>query len=134
MLVSEQLRKFLGDSQQTKTTIAREARVAYGVLKGFLDGKSGLNLATVDKLADYLSLSLVEKNTLQSIKTAKALALSEQLHCYLTDCDATTYRIAEDAGVEYAVLLRFNRGQQGLQLKTVDKLAQYLGLTLLKKS
>jgi transcriptional regulator with XRE-family HTH domain len=43
------------------------------------------------------------------------------------------YRISKDTGVEQSALSRFMSGERGLDLVSVEKLAEYLGLELVKK-
>lgn len=133
MLVSEQLRKFIQDSGETRARIARESRIDYKVLKRFLEDKKSILLRTADKLAEYLDLEFVLRIGIEEEKRIDASTLSEQLHGFLMDCQATHYRISEDADVQRLVIGRFLRGKHSLQLKTVDRLAEYLDLTLKKK-
>jgi plasmid maintenance system antidote protein VapI len=44
--------------------------------------------------------------------------------------DATLYRIAKDAGLDYGTLHRFDNGTRSLTLESADKLARYFGLEL----
>ncbi len=43
---------------------------------------------------------------------------------------ASLYRVAKDAGVDYATVYRFYHGWHGARLTTVDPLADYFGLKL----
>lgn len=45
--------------------------------------------------------------------------------------NVSRYRIAQETGVTQAALSRFVRGERGLDLSSVDKLAAFLGLELL---
>ena len=133
MLVSEQLRKFIQDSGETRARIARESRIDYKVLKRFLEDRKSILLRTADKLAEYFDLEFVRRIGIEEEKRIDASTLSEQLHGFLKDFQATHYRISEDADIQRLVIGRFLSGKQSLQLKTVDKLAEYLNLTLQKK-
>jgi len=44
----------------------------------------------------------------------------------------STYRLERETGVSNAALSRFLRQNRGLTLETVDKLAKYLGLRLVR--
>jgi transcriptional regulator with XRE-family HTH domain len=58
------------------------------------------------------------------------LTVSEQLRAAILAAPVSRYRIAQETGVTEAALSRFVRGQRLLDLSSVDKLAQYLGLEL----
>jgi predicted transcriptional regulator len=61
--------------------------------------------------------------------------VSEQLRAAIAeaaDAGLTRYRIAKETGVSQAALSRFVNGKQGLDLASVDRLAEFLGLALTK--
>ena len=130
MLLSEKFRKFALACEDSRSRIARESRIGYGVLKKFLDGEAGIHIETVDKLAEFLKLELVEK---KSSRRRKGDTISEQLKAYLEDCKDSYYQIAQDTNVERVTIRRFLRGERGIELKTADRLAKYLSLDLRKK-
>jgi transcriptional regulator with XRE-family HTH domain len=59
------------------------------------------------------------------------VTVSERLRSAIRSADVTRYRIAQEAGVAESVLSRFMRGERGLDLTSVDRLASYLCLDLL---
>jgi len=61
---------------------------------------------------------------------AKQATISEQLRAAILAAPVSRYRIAQETGVTEAALSRFVRGERGLDLSSVDKLAPYLGLAL----
>ncbi len=56
--------------------------------------------------------------------------ISGQLRWFLEHCGESTYRLDRETGVSNACLSRFLRGERGLTLASMDKLAKHLGLTL----
>ena len=58
--------------------------------------------------------------------------ISGQLRWYLERSGQSTYRLERETGVSNAALSRFLRQNRGLTLETVDKLAKYLGLRLVR--
>ncbi len=58
--------------------------------------------------------------------------ISEQLRQAILAAGVSRYRIAQETGVTEAALSRFVRGERGLDLSSVDKLAAYLNLNLCK--
>jgi len=64
----------------------------------------------------------------------KKLSLSEQVRRAIDAAGVTRYRIAKDLDISEATLSRFMSGERGLTLKVLDRLAEYLGLTLCDQS
>lgn len=60
-------------------------------------------------------------------------SISGQLRDAILTAGVTRYRIAKDTGVNQAVLSKFVRYLTSLDLATVDKLCDYLGLELAEK-
>ena len=58
--------------------------------------------------------------------------ISDQLREAIRKADASRYRIGKETGVEQSALSRFVNGTRGLDLSSVDKLAAYLKLELVK--
>ena len=56
--------------------------------------------------------------------------LTDQVRQAIEDCDETCYRIAMETGIDKAVLSRFMAGTQGMSLRTLDVLAEHLGLSI----
>ena len=63
-------------------------------------------------------------------RVAKKLSLSEQLRRAIAASGKSRYRIAKDLDVSEATLSRFMSGERGLTLKVLDRLTEYLGLSL----
>lgn len=59
--------------------------------------------------------------------------VSGQLRAAMKAAAVSRYRIAKETGLEQSALSRFVRGKAGLDLSSVDKLAEYLGLELVAK-
>jgi DNA-binding Xre family transcriptional regulator len=63
------------------------------------------------------------------------MTISDQLRAAVEATDATFYRIAKDAGVDWGTLQRFVDGSRpNIRIDTVDKLCAQLGLELRPKS
>jgi transcriptional regulator with XRE-family HTH domain len=62
------------------------------------------------------------------------MAISEQLRDAILAGPQSQYQIAAATGIARSVLSRFVRGRQGIGPATVDVLADYLGLELVKKT
>jgi transcriptional regulator with XRE-family HTH domain len=46
------------------------------------------------------------------------------------NCDKTQYRIAKESGVSSGQLSRLVRGERGMTVDTIERLADYLGLRI----
>ncbi len=57
------------------------------------------------------------------------MSISDRLRAAIVAA-GTVYRVAKGSGVSQPVLWRFLRGERGLTLDTVDKLAEFLRLDL----
>jgi hypothetical protein len=64
--------------------------------------------------------------------TGTGAKVSKVLRQAIRDSGLTLYRISKDSGVQYMALYRFARGRTMLSLDAVDKLAEYLGLRLVR--
>ena len=60
----------------------------------------------------------------------KKPSLSDQIRKAIDASGKSRYRIAKDLEVSEATLSRFMSGERGLTLKVLDRLAEYVGLTL----
>lgn len=58
------------------------------------------------------------------------MPVSETLRNAIRNAPVSRYRIACDTGVAESALSRFVSGERSLDLTSVDKLCEYLGLTL----
>lgn len=61
-------------------------------------------------------------------KKRKPLTFSDQIRAAVLDCDKSRYAIAQETGIDAAALCRFVHGQVGLQLDSLDRLADCIGL------
>ena len=59
--------------------------------------------------------------------------LSDQLRAQILAAPVSRYQMARETGVAESMLSRFVNRTRSLDLTTVDKLAAYLGLELVKK-
>ena len=64
----------------------------------------------------------------------KKMTISAQIHKAIETSGMSQYRIAQLSGVSQAALSRFMAGTRGLNLITVDRLAETLGLELRKRT
>jgi transcriptional regulator with XRE-family HTH domain len=62
------------------------------------------------------------------------LPLSEQVRKAIDAAGVTRYRIAKETGLSESALSRFMSGERELSLPAVDRLAEYLGLSLCDQS
>ncbi len=63
-----------------------------------------------------------------------AMAISDELRAAVAAEDATYYRIAKDAKVDWGTLQRFVDGRRpNIRIDTADKLCEHLGLELRPK-
>jgi hypothetical protein len=58
------------------------------------------------------------------------MTMAKTLRDYVTEADATLYRISEDTGIDYGVLHRFVNDERDMRLATAQKLADYFDLEL----
>ena len=63
-------------------------------------------------------------------RKAKPVTVSEVLRQAIRDSGQSTYRIAKDAGLSYAVVWRFVAGERALSQGAIDKLCASIGLRL----
>ena len=61
---------------------------------------------------------------------SKRLRLSDQIRQAVEKCGETRYAISKATGIDQATLSRFISGKQGMPMKTLDLLADYLGLAI----
>jgi transcriptional regulator with XRE-family HTH domain len=62
------------------------------------------------------------------------MKLSDQIRQAVEQCGETRYAIAKATGIDQSTLSRFVSGERGLPMNTLDRLADYLGLTITMKS
>jgi plasmid maintenance system antidote protein VapI len=62
---------------------------------------------------------------------AKRGKLSDQIRDAVEHCGETRYAIAKATGIDQATLSRFVSGERGLPMKTLDRLGEYLELTIM---
>ena len=58
------------------------------------------------------------------------MKLSDQLRKHLDNCGLTLYAISKATGIDQASLGKFRNGQRGLSWQAVDKLGEFLGLSI----
>jgi transcriptional regulator with XRE-family HTH domain len=58
----------------------------------------------------------------------KRIPLSDQIRQAVENCGQTRYAISKATGISEATLSRFMAGERGLPMKTLDRLAEHLGL------
>ena len=59
--------------------------------------------------------------------------LSEQLRRIIETSSYSRYRIAQETGVDAAVLCHFVAGRRGMSMESLDALADFLGLELVTR-
>ncbi len=65
-------------------------------------------------------------------KKRKRKKFSDQIRQAVEDSGITRYRIWKDTGISEPLLSLFMSGDRGLSMKTLDKLADYLDLHVVK--
>jgi transcriptional regulator with XRE-family HTH domain len=58
-LFSDQLRRLIDDSGQTRYAIAKTTKISQGTLSRFMSGERGLPMKTLDRLAAHLGWRVV---------------------------------------------------------------------------
>ena len=56
--------------------------------------------------------------------------LTDQLRRAIDDSGLTRYRIAQETDIDESALAKFYNGHQGLSMKALDRLGEYLGLRI----
>ena len=69
----------------------------------------------------------------QMNKKRKQSTLGEQLRHIIKSCGQTRYRICKETGIAQETLTRFMSGERGLPLKTLEKLAAYFKLEIIRR-
>lgn len=64
----------------------------------------------------------------------KLKKLSDQIREAMRASPLTRYRISKLTGIDQTALMRFERGEVGLLLDNIDKLAGVLGLSIVRGS
>ena len=62
----------------------------------------------------------------------KSKKLSDQIRDAMTSSPLTRYRLSKLTGIDQTALMRFERGEVGLLLENIDKLAEPLGISIAK--
>jgi hypothetical protein len=60
MKLSDQIRRVVETCGQTRYRIAKETEISEATLSRFMSGERGLPMGTLDTLADYLGLNVVQ--------------------------------------------------------------------------
>jgi transcriptional regulator with XRE-family HTH domain len=68
LALTEQVRRAIAESGQTRYRIAQETGIAESTLCKFMAGERGFTLASLDKLADYLGLGIVARGAKRKAK------------------------------------------------------------------
>jgi transcriptional regulator with XRE-family HTH domain len=68
---SEQLRRAIDQSGQTRYGIAKATGIAQPVLSRYCNNKVGLSMETIDTLCSYLGLELVKRPATKPARRAK---------------------------------------------------------------
>jgi transcriptional regulator with XRE-family HTH domain len=63
-------------------------------------------------------------------KPKRTKLVSDQLRQAIDDSGLTRYRIAQETGISATALALFYNGQRGLSSKALDKLGEFLQLTI----
>jgi plasmid maintenance system antidote protein VapI len=58
--------------------------------------------------------------------------LNDILKKELKNCGISRYQIAEDTGIDAAILCKFVNGQRGIKADTAEKLLKYFGYSIVK--
>ena len=56
--------------------------------------------------------------------------ISDQLRQAIDDSGETRYRIAQETGIDESTLAKFYNGHQGLSMRALDRLGEYLRLRI----
>ena len=65
-----------------------------------------------------------------SMAKRRTTKLSDQIRRAIDDSGLTRYRIAQDTGIDESALAKFYNGTRGLSLVSLDRLGEYLGLSI----
>ena len=61
---------------------------------------------------------------------AKKETFSEQLRQAIENSGLTRYQISKETGIHQSILGRFVHGEMGLAMETIDRLCEFLGLSI----
>ncbi len=64
----------------------------------------------------------------------KIKKLSDQVRNAIDNSGITRYRIAKEIQIDESALAKFYNGHQGLSLKALDRLGEYLGLEIITRT
>jgi len=66
-------------------------------------------------------------------KNPKNIKLSDQIRQAVESSGISQYRLSKEVRISKTSLSRFMRGERGLTLKAVDRLADFLGLAIVTR-
>ena len=98
--------------------------------------KSETSILAVIKLQqEFLSLRIIGECTPQGrlLELEQRIGLAHQLQEAIKNSQLSTYQLAQQAGITRSQIGRFLSNQFDLKLKTASKVANVLGLKLVKK-
>lgn len=76
---------------------------------------------------------LVDEYTSNPYNANMSKTLTDQLRQAIETADKSRYALSKETGIDQAVLSRFVHGKGGLSLESWDRLAEALGLELVKR-
>lgn len=59
--------------------------------------------------------------------------MSDQLRNAINDSGLSRYAVCQACGIDKGTMSRFMAGEVGLSLETIDRLADYLGLQIVRR-
>ncbi len=68
------------------------------------------------------------------MRSKRTKKLSDQVRNAIDNSGVTRYRIAKEIQIDESALAKFYNGHQGLSLKALDRLGEYLGLEIIISS
>ena len=66
-------------------------------------------------------------------RNSKNVKLSDQIRLAVEASGISQYRLSKEVRISKTSLSRFMRGERGLTLKALDRLADFLGLTIVAR-
>jgi transcriptional regulator with XRE-family HTH domain len=115
--------------------LSRASRVDINTIRRLVRGDSEPRLKLLEKIANVLGVKLVrdaEANGTESHVKPPAQSMSDVIRSAVVECGLSAYELGLKSGLCSDYIFRFVRGEGDLAFATVEKIANFLGLKVVR--